>query len=340
MTEVVDAEVVEQHREQAAVPTATQAIVPASPPSLAVTPEVKATELVGRLAVIREAQDQAMEKDVDYGVIPGTDKPTLLKPGAEKLSVLFMLDIQLANEKRWEEDGHLTVVSKAVVFHIPTGARMGYGEGICTTREKKYAKRTADLKCPSCAEATVKRSKREDEFYCWAKIGGCGAKFKLDDERITSQAVGEIDNPNLADAWNTVVKMAEKRARVDAVLAVTGASAIFTQDIEDMERPSGATSSKTSKPQTGFASDAQRGFTERLLGEAGFDTAGKAEVCDFMRSTMTKQEISSVIDRLKDPNARTEMADELGRKAAEFTKSLDPEAEPAQPDADDSDVPF
>ncbi len=26
-----------------------------------------------------------MQKDIDYGVIPGTKKPTLLKPGAEKL---------------------------------------------------------------------------------------------------------------------------------------------------------------------------------------------------------------------------------------------------------------
>ena len=50
---------------------------------------------------------------------------------------------------------------------------------------------------------------------------------------IEGQPAGEIDNPDLPDLWNTVVKMAEKRARVDAVLAVTGASALFTQDMED-----------------------------------------------------------------------------------------------------------
>jgi hypothetical protein len=32
-----------------------------------------------------------MQKDIDYGVIPGTSKPTLLKPGAEKLCRLFNL---------------------------------------------------------------------------------------------------------------------------------------------------------------------------------------------------------------------------------------------------------
>lgn len=47
---------------------------------------------------------------------------------------------------------------------------------------------------------------------------------------------------NVADKYNTVLKMAKKRALVDAVLTVTSASEIFTQDLEDMvqereERP-------------------------------------------------------------------------------------------------------
>lgn len=37
-----------------------------------------------------------MQKDIDYGVIPGTNnKPVLLKPGAEKLCRLFSLYPQL-----------------------------------------------------------------------------------------------------------------------------------------------------------------------------------------------------------------------------------------------------
>lgn len=42
------------------------------------------------------------------------------------------------------------------------------------------------------------------------------------------------ENPNIADTWNTVLKMAKKRAFVDAVKSTTAASDIFTQDIEDM----------------------------------------------------------------------------------------------------------
>lgn len=234
MSEVIDSTAVEE-TENGAPATAEIAMVP-NVSTLAVTPQVEASELKQRLDVIREAQQKAMRPEVDYGVIPGTgSKPTLLKPGAEKLSVLFQLDVQLENEKEWGPGDHLTVVSKATVYHAPTGSRLGYGEGICTTREKKYGKRKQQRVCPNCGEAAVIKGKKEygGGWLCFAKKGGCGAKWPDGAEEIERQEVGEIDNPEIPDTWNTVVKMAEKRARVDAVLAVTGASALFTQDVED-----------------------------------------------------------------------------------------------------------
>ena len=42
------------------------------------------------------------------------------------------------------------------------------------------------------------------------------------------------DNP--PDMWNTVLKMAKKRALVDAVLTSLGASMLFTQDLIETER--------------------------------------------------------------------------------------------------------
>lgn len=228
--QILDAQVVE---EVSTVPDL-GALVPTGGTELAVTPTVTAGELVERLSVIAQAQSEAMNPEIDYGVIPGTKKPTLLKPGAEKLSVLFQLDVQIVNDKRWEADNHLTVTSRATAFHAPTGARLGYGEGICSTRERKYAYRQAKPKCPSCNEETIFRSKNDGEgWFCWKKKGGCGAQFAADAKEIVGQEVGQVDNPDLPDTWNTVVKMAEKRARVDVVLAVTGASALFTQDVED-----------------------------------------------------------------------------------------------------------
>jgi hypothetical protein len=199
---------------------------------LAAMPEVSAAELVERLEVIRQAMRTAMQEGVDYGRVPGSDKPGLFKPGAEKLCVLFQLDVQPTNELVWGPGEHLTVISRATVYHAPTGTRLGYGEGICTTRERKYAYRRADRACPECGQPTVLKSKdARGGWFCWRKRGGCGAQFPEGDERIERQAQGEIDNPDLPDAWNTADKMAKKRAYVDAALSVTGASAIFTQDI-------------------------------------------------------------------------------------------------------------
>jgi hypothetical protein len=346
--EVLDAQVIEEA--PPVVPPLGE-LVPAGGNALAVTPQVQATELVERLAVIKQAADEAMTKGVDYGEIPGTKKPTLLKPGAEKLSVLFQLDVQIQNEKEWGPGDHLTVTSKAVAFHAPSGTRLGYGEGICTTRERKYAYRKKERACPKCGAEAIIKGKQEygGGWVCWKKKDGCDAKFSDGDQSIEGQEAGEVENPDLPDLWNTVVKMAEKRARVDVVLAVTGASALFTQDIEDgpgvgatVPPQSNSGASKASTSSTGFNSDAQRNLFERVLGDAGFNTAGIAEVCDFVRSTKTKGEISKLIDAIKDKSTRTETADQLGRDAKEWTATQNPET-PAPvdpPDTDGEEIPF
>lgn len=48
----------------------------------------------------------------------------------------------------------------------------------------------------------------------------------------------KIENEDIADVYNTVLKIAKKRAHVDATLTVTGAADLFTQDlIEDEDEP-------------------------------------------------------------------------------------------------------
>lgn len=303
--EVVDAELVHDD------PPATQALT--TRPALAVTPSVQAGELVARLDVIREAMHTAMTADVDYGVIPGTgSKPTLLKPGAEKLGVLFQLDVQLENVKTWDGD-HLTVESKATVYHAPTGARLGFGEGLCSTRERKYGKRKQDRACPVCGAAAIIKGREEygGGWVCFKKRDGCGAKYPDGDRAIEGQEVGTIENPDLPDTWNTVVKMAEKRARVDAVLAVTGASALFTQDAEDQphephqthpQAPAGEVS-----PWTSAIMDVQRlvrlhrvktAQLRLVIRDAGIQVADDANVLDTVLQ-LTLAQATAVARRLE-----------------------------------------
>lgn len=198
---------------------------------------------------VREQRDKivqvmktVMVRDQHYGVIPGVNKPTLLKAGAEVLAVTFRLAPHYDSERIFHDDGHLTVVSKVALVHIPSGLTIAEGEGLCTSREKKYAYRSSGRVCPECSTAgTIKRSKyppreapQDDPgWYCFAKVGGCGANFPYTDERITSQEEKPVPNPDLADMFNTVLKMSNKRALIAAILNGTAASDIFAQDMED-----------------------------------------------------------------------------------------------------------
>lgn len=345
---IIDVGVVEEETEVSRAIAVSSA--PVSGPALAVVPQVSPKDLVARLDAIKETQRLAMQENVDYGVIPGTDKPTLFKPGAEKLAALFQLDVQPQNEKRWEADNHLTVVSRVTIFYAPTGARLGSGEGVCTTREKKYAYRQQDRTCPKCEAATIKRSKypprnnpqAEPGWYCFEKIGGCGANFAADDEAITRQTAGQVDNPDLPDLWNVVDKMATKRALVAAVLIVTGASAVFTQDLEDMTeaaRRNGAATQAEMTQERG-PSQKQREYLDRLIGERyGED----ASLVRGLAAKLDSSQVSRAIGGLKDGDAEIQ-AQLLAEAKAWDTKQSEVPADEdglsADADPEDEGTPF
>lgn len=192
--------------------------------------------LKGQVNLIQHVMREVMHKDEHYGVIPGCLKPSLLKPGAEKLSLTF----RLAPSYDWTEkempNGHREYVMRCVLKHIESNKVFGEGVGSCTTMEAKYRFRKAEQKCPECGKDTIIKGKKEygGGWLCFQKKGGCGAKFKDGDERIENQEMGRVEHDNPADYYNTVIKMAKKRAHVDAVLTATAASDIFTQDVEDM----------------------------------------------------------------------------------------------------------
>jgi hypothetical protein len=110
------------------------------------------------------------------------------------------------------------------------------GVGTCSTLESKYRYRKAERKCPKCGQHTIIKGKAEygGGFLCFAKKGGCGAKFNDNDTAITSQAGGQVENENPADHWNTARKMAFKRALVHASINATNTSELWSQDLEDI----------------------------------------------------------------------------------------------------------
>ncbi len=177
---------------------------------------------------------EVLKDGEDYGTIPGTPKPTLFKPGAEK--ILGMLNCAAEPEvvEKIEDykEGFFAYTVRCNAIHRGSGQVVGSGLGACNSREKRYRK--------------------QDPF----------------------------------SLQNTILKMAEKRAKVSAALGVGMASEKFTQDIEDV----------TAKAP---ASPAQIVLILKLTKSHVFGEDEAAKAWTFCEKNPTKDAALSFVERLQ-----------------------------------------
>jgi hypothetical protein len=211
-------------------------------------PVLNVQAAVYRQTAIVDYVKSAFVKDKDYGVIPGVSKPSLFKPGAEKLLTFFGLAAQFVEVEAVEDwtgadhGGEPFFLYRYRCDMYRNGTLLGSGIGSCNSWESKYRYRNAERVCPECGKATLMKSKYPPRnnpnatpgWYCNDKKGGCGANFDANDRSITEQKPGRVPNPDPADVVNTIDKMAQKRALVAGCLITVNASDYFTQDVEDM----------------------------------------------------------------------------------------------------------
>jgi len=177
--------------------------------------QLTAKEVRAQVNLVQDVMKAVMQNGTHYGKIPGCgDKPTLLKPGAEKLASTFRLAISPEVEDMSSKDA-IRYRIRAMISHQVSGAFLGAGVGECSTNEEKYCWRNAV--CQEEYNDTPEDRRRIKYKSSYGKV----------------QKVNQV-RTNPADLANTVLKMAKKRALVDGILTVCGASDIFTQDVEDM----------------------------------------------------------------------------------------------------------
>jgi hypothetical protein len=217
-------------------------------------------------------RDKVLVPNEDYGAIIDGGKPTLLKPGAEKLASAFKLsaDPQIESIVENWETGLFYYRYRCVLTHRETGQVWGSGIGSCSTHEEKYGYRwVGEDRVPAHLDksALPTRSGSITEFEFAIQKAETGGKYgkpaeywqafndamnkgtAIRGERKTAKGMSvtwsiggteyRIPNINVFDTVNTVDKMAQKRALVAAVLVATNASAFFTQDIEDFDTDRG-----------------------------------------------------------------------------------------------------
>lgn len=177
----------------------------------AIQGRLTAAEVVQHAMVVQEVMRAVMKEGVHFGKIPGTDKPTLLQPGADVLCMTFRIAPEFQVEDLSTADAiRYRVTCRGV--HQLTGVTLGAGIGEGSTGEEKYKWRRAVNKKEF--EATLPALRR--------------VKFAKNYE-------AEQVRTEPADVANTVLKMAAKRAKIAMVLNVTAASDMFGQDLEDLD---------------------------------------------------------------------------------------------------------
>lgn len=159
---------------------------------------IPVSEIKNQIQAIQQMMKDVMVEGMGghYGKVPGCgEKKVLLKAGAEKLVLLFRFAPTYKVKTVYFPDnpGHREYSIKCILTNINTGKLWAEGLGSCSTMESRYR-------------------------YRYRYVNGSS---------------GKIENPDIADTYNTVMKIAKKRALVDAVITATATSDIFTQDLDE-----------------------------------------------------------------------------------------------------------
>lgn len=198
-------------------------------------PNLTPLDVANQVRLVQEVMTAVMQDKTHYGTIPGCgDKPTLLQPGAQVLNLTFQMAPKFSIEKEELALGHREYVVTCDLYSKVTGQLVGSGVGSCSTMESKYRYRNVadfeDTGEPIPADSKERKAEYRKQGFGMKKLAdGTWAWVQYKDSQ-------KSENPDIADTYNTVLKMATKRALVHATLNTTAASDMFTQDVEDLPR--------------------------------------------------------------------------------------------------------
>lgn len=165
---------------------------------------------MNKIAQMQIIVQKTLKKGHDFGEVPGTSKPTLLKPGGEKICMLFGLNPEyefLQTTEDYDKE-FFSYNIRCTLFR--NGQPVAQGVGSCNSKEKKYRYINVD----NIPENYTGFSEPITDKYGRTKY--------------------KINNPDICSLVNTILKMAKKRAFIDSILQVASLSEVFTQDLEDM----------------------------------------------------------------------------------------------------------
>lgn len=176
------------------------------------------TLIANRTHIIERVKPLLIEQ-VDVYTLPGMKKPSLGKPGAEKLAAVFGLRASFKVDT--ETAQMMGDVGKTYVAYVCTlthnGEFAGEGRGATFVELSRTNYKNMNAREFAVVQATLDPSDYQ------VKQGQYGQYYRVKE--------GTVFDPL---ALNKAIKMAQKSAFVDAVIRTTGMSDLFTQDVEDV----------------------------------------------------------------------------------------------------------
>jgi len=187
-------------------------------------------EVKERIELVRDVMKNVMEAGAHYEQYPGMDKPMIKKEGAEILGQTFNIRPQYEVKITEFDNYHREYLVKVRLFKVSYGEDhflVGEGDGSCSTLESNYRYvsevKPVNIPVPSNYWTLFKKD-RKQAFDLLPKNHRVK---KVDGEWRVVKAADKVENPNIPDTWNNVLKKAKKRAYVAAILTYTCATDIF-----------------------------------------------------------------------------------------------------------------
>lgn len=212
------------------------------------TTVAKSSEILSQIQQIQHIVKSVMQENKHYGVIAGTKNKTLYKAGAELLLQTFRLAPDYEILESIHEDDYIRYVVKCTIYSISSEKKVSTGLGSCSTSEAKYRYKWIPT--------NLKPGREEAEKL---KTEGKGRWRKIGDSFIWHE---KQYNDEIHDLDNTILKMASKRALIEATEHAIPASDTFTEGFdfsmkEEHEIPSAPFVNNIKEPDTHVFTNSQ-----------------------------------------------------------------------------------
>ncbi|MBA7568677.1 hypothetical protein ES708_10411 [subsurface metagenome] len=202
--------------------------LPATTPSLSLQLSDQAISTVKHnIALCGQLVQEVLEKDIDWGRIPGVAEPFLWNSGAAKIMAAFNCYSKYTLLKKTDTPRKISFTFECQLISRNSGAVVATGIGAASTREVKHRYRWVDH--PETEGLSPKGLKqRRDGRY-------------------------RVPNPDIEDLFNTIAKMAAKRSDIDAVQSLPGVAStlrkLFLARLPQSSHPDQPPPAQNDQPQ-------------------------------------------------------------------------------------------